>query len=379
MQFTKDIKARLERIFQDFKLIDTSSESKLDEKTAISVSRKDFPVESILLFTLHKICGFRTIFRWDKMHWGVIFEYKGAVNLISSHKFGLRLYSERIADVEAIQKELINKLKKNIKFIEKNILNQYAENQVALNNFTIPNLFHKLSGQYYYFRDQSKKMFKKEIDNIFEDNDFSSMLNTFFAKRDLEQYAVYNSLAMIDSYFSRLEHILVLALPFLKNNKEYDIKKFIGEFWSKKYSEVFDLNNQDSKRIHDELNLIKEKYRNTFAHGGFEKKGQSFHFHLENYGVVPATMSDYKNSVHFNFTPLNESEFENICLFFDVVDNFFKENLEASWMFCNSGLDLIMDDESLSRLLKKAEDLEVFRNWLDSENERLSNYINADY
>ena len=107
MQFTKDIKARLERIFQDFKLIDTSSESKLDEKTAISVSRKDFPVESILLFTLHKICGFRTIFRWDKMHWGVIFEYKGAVNLISSHKFGLRLYSERIADVEAIQKELI--------------------------------------------------------------------------------------------------------------------------------------------------------------------------------------------------------------------------------------------------------------------------------
>ena len=205
------------------------------------------------------------------------------------------------------------------------------------------------------------------------------MLNTFFAKRDLEQYAVYNSLAMIDSYFSRLEHILVLALPFSKNNKEYDIKKFIGEFWFKKYSEVFDLNNQDSKRIHDELNLIKEKYRNTFAHGGFEKKGQSFHFHLENYGVVPATMSDYKNSVHFNFIPLNESEFENICLFFDVVDNFFKENLEASWMFCNSGLDLIMDDESLSRLLKKAEDLEVFRNWLDSENERLSNYINADY
>ena len=45
MQFTKDIKARLERIFQDFKLIDTSSESKLDEKTAISVSREDFPVD----------------------------------------------------------------------------------------------------------------------------------------------------------------------------------------------------------------------------------------------------------------------------------------------------------------------------------------------
>lgn len=78
------------------------------------------------------------------------------------------------------------------------------------------------------------------------------MLNTFFAKRDLEQYAVYNSLAMIDSYFSRLEHILVLALPFSKNNKEYDIKKFIGEFWFKKYSEVFDLNNQDNANLNFE-------------------------------------------------------------------------------------------------------------------------------
>ncbi|UUS58281.1 MULTISPECIES: hypothetical protein [unclassified Acinetobacter] len=379
MKFTKEIKVQLERIFQDFKLTDPSSETKLDEKTVISISREDFPVESILLFTLHKICGFRTISRWDKMHWGIIFEYKGAVNLISSHKFGLRLYSERIADVEAIQKELINKLKKNIKFIEKNILNQYAENQVALNNFTIPNLFHKLSGQYYYFRDQSKKIFKKEIDNVIKNKDFSSMLNTFFAKRDLEQYAVYNSLAMIDSYFSRLEHILVLALPFSKNKKEYDIKKFIGEFWSKKYSEVFDLSNPNSKRIHDELTLIKEKYRNTFAHGGFEKKGQSFHFHLENYGVVPATMSDYKDSVHFNFIPLNESEFENICLFFDEVDNFFKENLEVAWMFCNSGLDLVMDDKSLSQLLKKAEDIDVFGDWLDSENEHLCNYINANY
>lgn len=70
MKFTKEIKVQLERIFQDFKLTDPSSETKLDEKTVISISREDFPVESILLFTLHKICGFRTISRWDKMHWG---------------------------------------------------------------------------------------------------------------------------------------------------------------------------------------------------------------------------------------------------------------------------------------------------------------------
>lgn len=48
-------------------------------------------------------------------------------------------------------------------------------------------------------------------------------------------------------------------------------------------------------------------------------------------------------------------------------------------MFCLSGLDLIMDNKSLSLMLYKAMDLEIFEDWLENENERLCNYINADY
>lgn len=378
MEFENDVQDKLKKIFKDFTPTDCSFENLLDDSTRISISRDDFPVERILLFMLHKVCQFSLIPRWDKMHWGMIFKYKEVIHLISSNKFGLRMYSQKIDGIEKQQVEILQKLKKNIKFVEKNILAKSAEEQIITNNFTIQNNFYKLNGQYFYFRTQAQELFKKEAIHDEEGKDLSKIFNTYYKKREFENYAVYNSLAMIDSYFSRLEHILVLALPFTKLEKSYDFKIFIGDLWSKKYIEVLGLEGE-AKIRYEELKSIKERYRNTFAHGGFEKKSQSFHFHLQNYGAVPATMSDYKNSVHFNSTPLNEKKFEKICKVLDSVDELFRKNLPTAWMFCSSGLDLIMDNRSLSHMLEEAQDLDNFENWLEMKNQRLCDYINTDY
>ena len=90
MYVQPEIQNRLDILFKDFTYADPISENLIDDKSYISISREDFPVEAILLFTLHKICKFSSIYRWDKMHWGIVFKYKGIVNMISSHKFGLR-------------------------------------------------------------------------------------------------------------------------------------------------------------------------------------------------------------------------------------------------------------------------------------------------
>lgn len=375
MYVQPEIQNRLDILFKDFTYADPISENLIDDKSYISISHEDFPVEAILLFTLHKICKFSSIYRWDKMHWGIVFKYKGIVNMISSHKFGLRIYSQKL-NGSTNHKEIINRLKKNIKFIETKILAQYAEKQINSSNFTIQNNFHKLDNQYMYFRYEAQKLFAKEITR--EDKDFTKVLSNYLRKKDWEIEAVYNALSMIDSYFSRLEHILVLILPFAKKDSKYEIKKTIGQFWSEKYIEVLGCKGL-SKKIYDNLIQIKEKYRNTFAHGGFEKKSQSFHFHLEGYGAVPATMSDYKNSVHFTSTPLNEDKFIEIVKIFDELDRYIEENLVAGWKFCQSGLDLIMDRSSLKNMLKVSQDPDNFEHWLQNENERLCNYINADY
>lgn len=321
MQFEKEVQNKLNIIFKDFTYVDCIAEELLDDKTQISISREDFPVEAILLFTLHKICKFSPIYRWDKMHWGIIFKYKGIVNLISSHKFGMRMYSQKVEGEAKYQVEIINKLKKNIKYIEKDILTKYGEDQILSSNFTIQNNFHKLNNQYLYFRKQAQDLFSEKPFCNKKNADFNEIMNLYLSKKEFDIHAVYNALAMIDSYFSRLEHLLVLSLPFVKSNQSYDMKKFIGEIWSKKYVEVLGLKGE-AKRIFDELNTIKERYRNTFAHGGFEKKGHSFHFHLENYGAIPATMSDYKNSVHFRSTPLDKKNFNKFVSYWMILITF---------------------------------------------------------
>lgn len=79
-------------------------------------------------------------------------------------------------------------------------------------------------------------------------------------------------MAMIDAYFSRLEHFLVLALPFVGYKRDSDdLSQFIGSLWSDKFRRIFEIKNKEVQQHYDVLVGIKEKYRNTFAHGGFEK------------------------------------------------------------------------------------------------------------
>lgn len=154
-------------MFKDFTYAYPISENLIDDKSYISISHEDFPVEAILLFTLHKICKFSSIYRWDKMHWGIVFKYKGIVNMISSHKFGLRIYSQKL-NRSINHKEIINRLKKNIKFIETKILADYAEEQINSSNFTIQNNFYKLDNQYMYFRYEAQKLldFRHKSKNV---------------------------------------------------------------------------------------------------------------------------------------------------------------------------------------------------------------------
>ena len=77
MYVQPEIQNRLDTLFKDFTYADPISENLIDDKSYISISHEDFPVEAILLFTLHKICKFSSIYRWDKMHWGIVFKYKG--------------------------------------------------------------------------------------------------------------------------------------------------------------------------------------------------------------------------------------------------------------------------------------------------------------
>ncbi|MEX5523454.1 hypothetical protein, partial [Bacillus cereus] len=81
--------------------------------------------------------------------------------------------------------------------------------------------------QYLYFRDRASFEYsQKNIQDSEESSrpiDFMNHLMAQFNKEiNANVVGQYNALAMIDSYFSRLEHFLVLALPFTNYDRKKD-------------------------------------------------------------------------------------------------------------------------------------------------------------
>jgi hypothetical protein len=348
------------------------------ESQRISVNRDEFPIPQLVIFLLNGVCGFPLGPRGDKTHWIVPFTYCGIECAFSHEKFGLRLYIE--GGHRDKESEILGKLRKAVEVTEKKILTNMAKDQIATANITIANRFNQLGNIYKHFREHAAICYgvlKKEGDSRDMEGVMKAMNDSFRANYE----GSYNALAMIDAFFSRLEHFLVLALAFSSFDPETDnLSNFVGKIWSSKFNRIIPLTEPMAKNFYDKLVEVKEKYRNTFAHGGFEKKGASFYFHLSGFGAIPANMSGHRNSVHFNLFPLEENSYNSVCALFDDFDNWLKdEALPAAWKFSESGLNLRFDKKYLDKLLEVSTDATIFEEWLVRESYLADMYDNADY
>lgn len=345
-----------------------------------SVDRDLFPVPHLILFVLHGLCSFPLGYRGEKTHWIVPFSYRDVACAIAHEKFDVRLYITRENDREVNKDELLGKLKKAIEAAEKNILTEIAGDQIKSGNISIANQFHRLGNQYYYFRKKAISSYSPTEQSCNDEgiDGLAEILNQQFRNSAM---GAYNALAMIDAYFSRLEHFLVLALPFSAFDRtKDDLTEFVGRIWSGKLRRILDIQSSPMCDYYSRLVAIKEKYRNTFAHGGFEKKGASFYFHLSGFGVIPANMSGHKHSVHFNLFPIEAENFNKICSLFDEVDEWLKETgIPLAWRYAESGLDLRFDENHILEMLAAAADPDAFEEWLDKESYYADLYSNADY
>lgn len=346
----------------------------------ISVDRDLFPVPYLILFVLNGLCKFPLGYRGEKTHWIVPFTFKGMDCAISHEKYGVRLYVGKASGQTISKGALLGTLRKAVEAAEKHILSKVAQEQIKSGNITIANQFQRLGNQYRYFRERAISTYSpsepKETDDSIDG--IAKSLNRHFRAA---AESAYNALAMIDAYFSRLEHFLVLALPFSSFDRNTDdLTEFVGNIWSEKIKRVLNVKEQPAHGYYDRLVAVKEKYRNTFAHGGFEKKGASFYFHLPHFGAIPASMSGHKHSVHFNLFPIEEQNFNEVCTLFDQVDNWLKDSgLPSAWKYAESGLDLRFDEGYLEEMLSAANEPARFDEWLDHESYMADMYSNADY
>ncbi len=367
-----ETKQVIKQVLRDFKALESNTTDITYEKEVerTVVDRTLFPVPELISLVLVGICGFSFDYPGEKTHWIIPFSYKGVNCAISYEKFGVRLYISKQTQVEINEKELLGKIKKSINIVENKILNDFAKDQIKKGNIIILNQFNEFDNRYIYFRDNAK--------TLYENSKKEDLIEWWRSNQE----ANYNALAMINAYFSRLEHFLVLALPFFEYDRDKeDLTVFVGQSWSKKFKKIFGTEQKQIKSYYDKLINIKEKYRNTFAHGGLEKKGASFYFRFPGYGAIPARMSGYKDSVHFNFIfPIEEKTFLEICSLFDKFDSWISESgAPYAWKYAVSGLPMSFEKKSISEMLSFTSDLKTFEKWIEKLQYIGSKYANAEY
>jgi hypothetical protein len=248
----------------------------------IPVEDDDLPVPAIARGLLVDVLGCRSGRRGDKTAWAVEFSWDGRPCVLAYEKFGLRLYIAALGDddnkkgPEKAARLIIKGLRRAIGAFEKEVLTPLVTQQLEAGQASIANQAPQLRGMYGHFRKRVEQAFSSEPPETTANGLLPGLGERLSWKLRRDQEASFDALAMVNAYFSLLEHTLVLVLPF----SDFDpgagqLHEFIGLRWREKLQRVYDINaNRPAKRVHDELHRVSEAYRNTYSHGGFDKAGR---------------------------------------------------------------------------------------------------------
>lgn len=347
------------------------------------------PVATLVL----KQRGATDLPRGDKTAWELAFSYKGVACTLALQKFGLRLYvdAEAVAedDAQAFASQLVGKLQKGVRLIEKPVLRPLADKQLQDGNVTIANQTGWLRGTYEYFVETARTAFAADVKLVKPKDDqgkgpleATGILDALTKEMNRSTVGAYNTLAAVSAYFSLLEHKLVLALPFVGFDPSGGaLATFIGDRWGAKVKKIFDVGSDpDASRHYNRLHDIAETYRNTYSHGGFDKEGAAVWVHLPDLGALPARLSDIREAPHFELFPVDEEDLEEIAKSFAEVDEWLRTaKTKYGIRFAEAGLDVVYDDESRKQYAQAAADDDEFERYIEATSRMQDDIANFDF
>ncbi|MEM5649600.1 hypothetical protein AAHB57_17560 [Bacillus cereus] len=153
-------------------------------------------------------------------------------------------------------------------------------------DITFSNESSLLRDRYLYFKDKAYNLYNQNEREVANKNGYTNV----YVKMQRNKEAFFYTQAMLDAYFSFQEHLMVLLLPFSDFDKNSEsISTFIADTWTSKFKKVFKPSRKpEVMKYFDKLQLIKEKHRNKFAHGGFEKQDGSLSVKVSGIGFIPS-------------------------------------------------------------------------------------------
>lgn len=319
-----------------------------DMAVRISLTWEDFPVPGLVLIALGTILGHDHYGPEEKMAWGLNAVYADIPFTVQFEKFGLRVYTYKNVHSE-FHREIVRALKA-LCIVAENYLKAEIDAQLNAGNVTIKNCYHQFESAYLFFRASAK--------NAYSSNEASTA--PFFLSQSLREGG-YLASAMLDAYFSKLEHLLVLLLAFSSFNPcNMNLRQFVGARWDEKFKTIFfSDSDRSAKRIYDKLKQIKEDIRNPASHGGFLKNGASFLFHSRA-GALPVQLTKSKRGLEFHITPIPPSTYDEVCAVLDETDAFFRSSpLALGFRYIASGLDVSFSADSRLEYMRSVQATDI--------------------
>ncbi len=193
----------------------------------------------------------------------------------------------------------------------------------------------------------------------------------------------YYLLSMIDAYFSLLEHIFVLLLPFMKNliKSKINLEEFMTYNWKPKIQIILEAKtNKEATKFIEILDEIKEQIRNPASHGHFYKKGNSFFVHMERLGAIPFTLTKSKTNFKYSFSSKTNMTFFEICKHFDEFDKYLETNSTKFGMeYIKRNLPVAFDKQSSATYKRRMRTAKSTEKYINETIKELENGMNMDW
>jgi hypothetical protein len=386
--FLKDFKPNLN--YKDSWIPYNDSGTKMLERYNVELPKESQIMHPFMIFIIFKdIMGYPNLGMHEKTLWEIPIFYKDVKFVLAHKKFGFSICAnEKIENYDALGKEAIRLIHKAIPFAE-TLINPIIHQKVNEGKVTIESKYSKMRNRYLFF--QEKALNGCDSDKVkFSELNIKSGIKNF---RDGEAYEehfelmsryasarTYYLLAMIDAYFSLLEHISVLLLPFIKEVKISEVKldNFLGLTWKTKLRTILQYkSNKEALRYLEILDEIKEQIRNPASHGDYFKNGSSFHVHMSGIGAIPFTLTKSKQNFKFSDDSKKFITVENIVKHFDDFDKYLEtSNTKYGMMYVKRNLPVAFDTKSVTKYRRRCRTEKSTEKYIDDTVKELENLMN---
>lgn len=377
--FTKDFKADPKPVII---WVDNGNGTKSYNENRIELPKNlKIKMPYIVFIIFVKILKFDFQGRWEKVAWEIPVLYKGIPFILAHRKFGFSISTrprEEI-DVNELAVEAIEMIHKAIPYAE-TLIAPEIKKLINEGRITLSNEYLEIRDRYQFFRQKANL----EFTNTKKETEMSKLIREMRDEPFKTRHGQYHLIAMLDAYYSMLEHLLVLLIPFLKVElpEEITLEKFISANWKDKYNLVLSGLKDKSVALHlDNLIKIKEQYRNPISHGHFQKNGASIYVHMKNLGAIPMVLTKSKSNLSYGFNELSVITFKDICKAFDALDHFLDEHPDTkhALKYMKTTFPVAFDRRSKQEYSHAMKSDEKFGEFLDSTGRKLDNAMNMDW